>query len=160
MLHSTATPTIIRGGYKSNVIPSEARATLSARPLPGVDEATMAAELRAMVGDDVEIVSTGFRPGFEFPYQTPFFDVLATALGRHEPGAILLPALVPFGTDAQHLDRRGVIVYGLTPMRPRPGPRWFELMHGHDERLTLADLDFGAVVIYDAVRVLNDQAAV
>jgi acetylornithine deacetylase/succinyl-diaminopimelate desuccinylase-like protein len=156
MLHSTATPTIVQAGYKSNVIPSEARATLSGRPLPGVDEATLAAELRAIVGDEVEIVSHGFRAGFEFPHQTPLFAALAAALARYEPGATLLPALVPFGTDAQHLDRRRLIVYGLTPMRPRSGPSWFELMHGHDERLALADLDFGAAVIADAVRLLND----
>jgi acetylornithine deacetylase/succinyl-diaminopimelate desuccinylase-like protein len=93
MLHSTATPTIVGAGYKSNVIPSEARATLSGRPLPGVDEATLAAELRAIVGDEVEIVSHGFRAGFEFPHQTPLFTALATALARHEPGATLLPAL-------------------------------------------------------------------
>lgn len=159
MLHSTATPTIIRGGYKSNVIPSEARAELSGRPLPGVDEATMRAQLAAIVGDEVEIVSHGFRPGFEFPFQTPLFDAIAAALARHEPGATALPALVPFGTDAAQMSRASIIVYGLTPMRPRPGPGWFELMHGHDEHFAVADLDFGTAVMLDVVRRLNGLPA-
>jgi acetylornithine deacetylase/succinyl-diaminopimelate desuccinylase-like protein len=43
-------------------------------------------------------------------------------------------------------------------MRPRPGPNWFELMHGHDEHFAVADLDFGTAVIDEVVRRLNGLA--
>src|SRR5207245_2930789 len=57
ILRTTAVPTVIKAGFRTNVIPSEAEATLDVRALPDEDMDRFYAELRRVIGDPrVEVV--------------------------------------------------------------------------------------------------------
>jgi len=71
---------------------------------------------------------------------------------EHDPGAIPLPFMLPFGTDAKHLLELGVPSYGFSPLRQPPSETYLDRYHGVDERVSLDGLRWGLPVLYDAVR--------
>ena len=156
MLRNTCAPTLLNAGVKRNVIPSEARAGLSGRPLPGVTEATFLSEVQDAVGDRVEIdLVSPFRGGVEFSHETELFRVLSESTRQFEPGATVVPYMQTGGTDARFLADLDINVYGYIPMRSEPGPGFFELCHGHDERVSTGNVLFAVQILYDAVCRLN-----
>ena len=160
MLRNTCPPTILEAGVKRNVIPSTATAQLSARPLPGVDRETFMQEVRAMLGDPseerLELRVDGYASGVEVPHETPLFEALRAATLSCDPDAVVLPYMVTGGTDARWLQDFDIKVYGFTPMRYEAGLDFFDLAHGHDERVSVQNLRFATQVIFDAVCRLNE----
>jgi len=153
MLRDTCAPTLMSAGVKRNVIPSEARAGLSGRPLPGTTEASFLSDVQRIMGDEIVLELTEpFRSGVQFDHQTNLFGVLTEATRVFEPGATVVPYMQTGGTDARFLNELDIQVYGYIPMRPEPGPGFFELCHGHDERVSLANVTFAVQVLFDAVR--------
>jgi acetylornithine deacetylase/succinyl-diaminopimelate desuccinylase-like protein len=70
-------------------------------------------------------------------------------MARHKPDATLLPYLVVGATDARHVRKLGTRVYGFSPMT---GPTAeLDRVHGHDERISIENVGFGARVLYDVV---------
>jgi acetylornithine deacetylase/succinyl-diaminopimelate desuccinylase-like protein len=63
MLHNTVNATIVRGGEKINVIPSEVTVEMDGRLLPGYSPTDMIAELHRLVGEDVEFEVISHDPG-------------------------------------------------------------------------------------------------
>ena len=152
MLRNTCAPTLLNAGLKRNVIPSEARVGLSGRPLPGAAEASFLAEVRAAVGEGVDIELTEpFRGGVQFDHETELFDILSESTRRFAPGATVVPYMQTGGTDARFLRDLDIHVYGYIPMRPEPGPGFFELCHGHDEKVSVANVHFAVQILFDAV---------
>jgi acetylornithine deacetylase/succinyl-diaminopimelate desuccinylase-like protein len=159
MLRNTCAPTMLSAGIKRNVIPSEALASLSGRPLPGVSEADFIGEVTDLLGDatrHVDVQMGSFRPGVAFDHETPLLGALSIALQRHEPGAVLAPYMQTGGTDARYLKDLDISVYGFVPMRYEKGCDFFDLCHGHDERVSLENVAFAVDVTYDAMRLLNE----
>ena len=157
MLRSTCTPTLLQSGIKRNVIPSKATAGLSGRPLPGVSAAQMQAEIQALLLEGgamtAQLQDGDFRPGAAFDHDTPLLGHLETALRRHEPQACLAPFMQTGGTDARFLTDRDIVIYGFVPMRHEEEVRtFFELCHGHDECVSVANVGFAVDVLHDAVR--------
>ncbi|MGI8588944.1 MAG: M20/M25/M40 family metallo-hydrolase [Chloroflexia bacterium] len=142
--HNTASPTILHAaGTRINVIPSEAVAEVDGRPVPGVSEDEMLAEVRAAVGNEIGIEVTNYKPGLESDFDTPLFGIIRDVTAEMVPGSALVPILCSGGTDARSLVPRGVKVYGFSPSRAEPGePSAPDLMHNHDERISLANLKF------------------
>lgn len=159
MLRNTFAPTVLEAGVKRNVIPSSASVQLSARPLPGVDADTFLEDVRAVLGpaclDRVECRMGTFRPGLEFPWETPLFEAMGQALRRREPGAVLVPYMQTGGTDARFLRDQDTTVYGFVPMRYEPGMDFFELCHGHDERVSVDNVHFAVEVLFEVACSLN-----
>ena len=63
MLRTSVSPNIIQGGYRNNVIPSEARATLDVRMIPDESPERFLAQLKAVVNDpSIEVVFNGWPP--------------------------------------------------------------------------------------------------
>ena len=156
MLRDTCAPTLLSSGVKRNVIPSEARAGLSGRPLPGTSEAEFLAEVRSIIGDTVALeLEEPFRPGGEFDHETPLFDAIEQSIRKFEAGAAVVPYMQTGGTDARFLRSFDIHVYGFVPMRPEPVPGFFELCHGHDERVSAANVRFAVEVLFDVVCRLN-----
>lgn len=153
MLRNTCAPTLLNAGLKRNVIPSEARVGLSGRPLPGTTEDGFLSEVRDLVGGEVDVdLTEPFRPGVQFDHETELFDVLGRATRSIEPDAVVVPYMQTGGTDARFLADLDIHVYGYIPMRPEPGPGFFELCHGHDERVSVANVRFAVEVLFQAVR--------
>jgi acetylornithine deacetylase/succinyl-diaminopimelate desuccinylase-like protein len=156
MVRNTCPPTMLEAGVKRNVIPSEATAKLSGRPLPGVDEEAFLGEVRAIVGEGVELEQEKvFRPGVEFPHETPLFEAIEAAMQRHDPEGVTVPYMVTGGTDARFLTDMDIQIYGFIPMRYEPGLDFFDLCHGHDERVSVANVHFATRVLFDVVCELN-----
>lgn len=159
MLRNTCAPTMLEAGVKRNVIPSSAKVQMSGRPLPGVDEDAFRQDVEATLGEElgqgVEYRMGTFRPGLEFDHQTPLFGALAQALTQQESDAVLVPYMQTGGTDGRFLRDLDTTVYGFVPMRYEPGMDFFDLCHGHDERVSVDNVHFGLNVLFDAVKYLN-----
>ncbi len=163
MTHVTLTPTGLRAGYKTNVIPSHAEATLDCRTLPGVSAAAVIDELRStlgtQLGQQVQFVVDSEGASVEFPFETPLFRLIEQTLRHHDPQAIPTPYMMTGGTDAKHLARLGVICYGFSPLLLNEDEHFVELAHAHDERVSIAALEWGAQVLYEVVRAWVGRAA-
>lgn len=148
---NTATPTILQAGSKINVIPAEAIAQVDCRVLPGTTPESIAAEVRAVVGDRVDVEFGRFNQGQEADPASPLLETIKRCVAAHVPGSIVVPGLIAGGTDARHVNKLGIKTYGFIPARYE-GPNMTGLAHAHDERISVANLMFGAQVIYDVVR--------
>lgn len=152
LLHNTVSPTVLRAGSKTNVIPSEAEAELDGRILPGQNLDSFLAEVRAVVGEDFEFEPIMVAPPVVADHRTPLFAAMAEGLRRHDPeAAAVVPMLVTGGTDAKHLARAGIPCYGFTPVRLPPEMNLMQMIHGHNERIPVDGLAFGVRVLYEVV---------
>lgn len=149
-LHNTAVPTILKAGTKINVIPAEAECQVDCRILPGTTLESLEPELRAVVGNDVEIEFGPVYPALESDPDSPLFETIRRVIAEHEQGARLIPGMITGGTDAKNVTRLGAKVYGFVPMRYE-GPHMAGLSHNHNERVSVANLEFGTQILYDVV---------
>ena len=151
LLHNTVNTTIVRGGEKINVIPSEVMVELDGRLLPGYSPTDMLAELRRLVGEEVEFEVIRYDPGPSEP-DMGLFDALAGILREADPDGIPVPLLFPAITDARFFSRLGIQTYGFLPMRLPAGFNFSQTIHAADERIPAEALSFGADAIYKALQ--------
>jgi len=155
MVRNTCAPTVLEAGLKRNVIPSEAVAQLSGRPLPGADRESFVAQVEALAGSGVDYRMGIFRPGVEFDHQTPLFDAIAESVQRFDSQGAAVPYMQTGGTDARFLVDCDMSIYGFVPMRYEEGLDFFDLCHGHDERVSVDNILFGVQSIFDITCRLN-----
>jgi acetylornithine deacetylase/succinyl-diaminopimelate desuccinylase-like protein len=143
MLRTSISPTILKGGYRMNVIPSEAEATIDIRAVPDEDLNAFFAEMQRQIGDkQVEIVRAplGRDPAPPSRMDTEMFRVLEAAQKRLYPGAITLPSMLTGATDMAYLRAKGVQSYGIGPLTDaEDGPKGFGA-HSDQERILEAEL--------------------
>ncbi len=147
-LRTTSNPTLLKAGYKHNVIPDTAEALIDIRTLAGEEDAVLA-EIRELIGDDVEIVVMHRDIGLENPFQGSLVEAMIGALGTHDPGAPVLPYLLSGGTDNKALAKLGIRGYGFAPLQLPPELDFPAMFHGVDERVPLDALVFGRRVLTD-----------
>ncbi|WP_139417148.1 M20/M25/M40 family metallo-hydrolase [Agromyces laixinhei] len=147
-LRTTTNPTLLTAGYKHNVIPDRAEALVDIRTLPGEEEAVLA-EVRALVGDEVEVEIVHRDVGLEAATSGALVDAVKRTLGVHDPGAPVFPYLLSGGTDNKALSRLGIAGYGFAPLRLPEGLDFPAMFHGVDERVPLDALVFGRQVLRD-----------
>ncbi|MHB8574739.1 MAG: M20/M25/M40 family metallo-hydrolase [Dehalococcoidia bacterium] len=151
IISNTAVPTVVHGGSKTNVIPGSVEITLDGRLLPGQTEAGFLAELKAIVGEDAEVIGVRHTPSHTEAPATGYFDELAGIITEREPGARVLPSLLSGITDARHFARLGTVCYGFAPVQLRPDMPFWTLFHGADERIPVEGLQFGLQALFSAV---------
>jgi acetylornithine deacetylase/succinyl-diaminopimelate desuccinylase-like protein len=151
VLRTTVAVTTVEAGYGTNVVPGLAEADVDVRIPPGRTVEDALFEVRALVGDGIEIELMRSSPPAESPLDTELYATLVAHLERSDPGAEVLPLLLPGGTDGRHLARRGVVTYGYGPLRLPPGMKFLELVHGDDERIPLRAYREGALVFAQTV---------
>lgn len=147
-LRTTTNPTLLNAGYKHNVIPDYAEALIDIRTLPGEEEQVLA-EVRALVGDDIEVVVMHQDVGLENEFGGPLVESMVRTLDRHDPGAPVLPYLLGGGTDNKALSLLGITGYGFAPLKLTPELDFPAMFHGVDERVPLDALVFGRRVLGD-----------
>lgn len=156
LVRDTISPDVIHAGIKYNVIPGDAVIELDCRLLPGSTEPDVRAAILGRLGAqlaaacELEVVMSA--PPVEAPLDSHLYGVLAATVRDHDPAGTPLPFMVPFATDAKHLERIGVPSYGFSPLRMDPAESYLERFHGVDERVSLDALRWGLPVLYDAVR--------
>ncbi|MCU1578791.1 MAG: hypothetical protein JWP19_995 [Rhodoglobus sp.] len=147
-LRTTSNPTLLSAGYKHNVIPDTAEALIDIRTLAGEEDAVLA-DVRELIGDDIELVVMHRDIGLENTFDGPLVDAMVATLGAHDPGAPVLPYLLSGGTDNKALAKLGITGYGFAPLRLPPELDFPAMFHGVDERVPLDALVFGRQVLGD-----------
>ncbi len=147
LFHNTVSATIVQGGEKVNVIPSEITLALDGRLLPGYTPEGMIAELRHIIDDDVELELVRYDP---CPYEPEMglFEVLASILRDVDPDGIPVPLMISGSSDARLFSRLGIQTYGFTPMNLPKQFTFFKTIHSSDERLPVESMEFGTHALY------------
>jgi acetylornithine deacetylase/succinyl-diaminopimelate desuccinylase-like protein len=144
-LRDTANPTMLSAGYKANVIPSVAEATVDCRVLPG-REAAFERELDELLGPDVEREWLNL-PSVETSFDGALVDLMSECLRVEDPGSAVLPYMLSGGTDAKSFQRLGMRCFGFSPLRLPADLDFTALFHGVDERVPVDALEFGTRVL-------------
>ncbi len=143
VLRNGISPTLISGGIRSNVIPTEAAATLNIRLMPGEPVEGILGRLRAVVDDEnveFRVKSSGLDAPASSP-SAPMFQSIREAVTALAPDAITVPYLSTGATDSATLRAAGIACYGVLPFPLTQDDE--DRMHGHDERLSVDALGFG-----------------
>jgi acetylornithine deacetylase/succinyl-diaminopimelate desuccinylase-like protein len=143
MLRTSVSPNIFTGGYRSNVIPSEARATLDVRMLPDEDPARFLEAVTRVINDpavEARFPSQNTRPaGAAARLDSEPFKAIEAANTRIY-NVQTLPTMSTFATDMAQLRAKGVQCYGIGPaVDLEDGPKGFG-MHSDQERLLESEL--------------------
>lgn len=151
MLANTVSPTILRAGYKDNVIPGEATIVLDGRTLPGEDPESFMAELREIVGPEptFELIKTA--PPAETSQDTPLYELIKETVEAADPGARAIPWMIPGATDNKFYSKLGAACYGFSPVKLEPNMPFGTLYHGNDERLPIEGFNWGLKVYAEVV---------
>jgi acetylornithine deacetylase/succinyl-diaminopimelate desuccinylase-like protein len=140
VMRTTISPTMIKGGFRNNVIPGDATATLDVRALPDEDIDAFVESLRKVIDDPaIEVIRAGGSRPATPPSRldTEMFRALERAQTKVFPDALTIPRLQPGATDSAQLRAKGVQAYGIgTVMTDEDGSR----IHGNDERVSLAGM--------------------
>lgn len=148
-IRNTANPTMLSAGYKANVIPSTAEATIDTRFLPGYEQ-----ELFDTIDEIIDTARTGITREFitqdiavETDFNGEIVDAMAAALKAEDPKAVPVPYLMSGGTDAKSFSQLGIRNYGYSPLLLPPDLDFTALFHGIDERVPVSALQFGVRVL-------------
>jgi len=151
LLHNTASPTLIKGGEKLNVHPSEITLDLDGRLLPGFGPEVMVRELQTVLGRLAEVEVVVYDPGPPEP-NLALFEMLVKVLKEADPDGIPIPNMLSGVTDGRHFAKLGIQTYGFLPMRLPPDFKFAPTIHAADERIPADALDFGTDAIYKALQ--------
>ena len=155
-LRMTIAPTIVHGGVKENIIPSECEAVFDCRILPGQKPADALNEIKGLLKDvdmeklEFEVIESS-EPS-ESPVDTPLYGQIVNTIREFEPDCGVAPILLTGGTDSRYFRGVGSVCYGFQPMRADlPYGEMLRMVHGVDERISIKNLVFGTSVLYDIV---------
>ena len=155
LVRNTVNATIIRGGEKVNVIPSEISIEMDGRLLPGFGPEDMINELQTIIGAEVELEVVRHDSAPAEP-NLGLFRVLSEVLTEADPGSVPIPFIVPGVTDARFFSRLGIQTYGYTPMNLPHDFGFMDVFHAADERIPVQAIHFGTSAMY---RVLERYGA-
>lgn len=151
MVRDTISLTILQGGSKANVIPSESTATLDCRLIPGSSKENFLEEIRKRLGSEIEVEviseSQSLPPS---PLNTDLFLAIQKCAAENDPGCPVVPVLLPGATDSRFLREKGIAAYDFCPFRLTEK----ELMrvHGNNERIALENLRFGMRMMVEIIK--------
>jgi acetylornithine deacetylase/succinyl-diaminopimelate desuccinylase-like protein len=145
VIRNTANPTMLRAGYKVNVIPTEATAHVDGRFLPGFEDEFFDT-IAELCGEGIERSFVSHQQPWETPYDGDLVDAMTRCLLAEDPDARVAPFLMSGGTDAKHFNTLGLRAYGFAPLRLPADLDFTALFHGVDERVPVDALEFGARV--------------
>jgi acetylornithine deacetylase/succinyl-diaminopimelate desuccinylase-like protein len=156
MLRMTIAPTMIHGGVKENIIPSECETVFDCRVLPGQTPAEALSEIKGLLKDadleKLEFETIQANEPSESPIDTPLYEHMANVLRKFEPNCSVAPILLTGGTDSRFFRKMGTTSYGFQPMRADlPYGEILKMTHGIDERISTENLVFGTSVLYNVI---------
>jgi acetylornithine deacetylase/succinyl-diaminopimelate desuccinylase-like protein len=150
LLKDTVCLTVLQGGSKANVIPSESTSILDCRLLPGSSKENFLQEIKRRLGEeiDIEVISESdsLPPS---PTDTELFRAIENFAGQNDPGCPVVPFLLAGATDSRFLREKGIVAYDLSPFRLTQ--KDLLLMHGNNERIAVENLRFGMKMMVDII---------
>ncbi len=142
----TANPTMLRAGFKHNVIPKTAEAFVDCRFLPENEESLLAT-IRELAGPLVQVEVHHRDVALETSFDGRLVDAMVAALQAEDPGAPVLPYCLSGGTDNKALSQLGIRGFGFAPLQLPRELDFPAMFHGVDERVPLDALAFGTRVL-------------
>ena len=155
ILHNTASPNILRGGDKINVVPGQVELEIDMRIVPGFDPQEALDEIRALVGEwgEVELIQHRASDGY---LDMGMFDTLSEILLEGQDGARTVPLLVFGGTDGRFFNQLNIQSYGFLPMDLPEDFDFLSTVHAANERIPVETMHFGTNKIYEVLRRFHD----
>lgn len=150
LLSDTLTLTRIDAGYKHNVVPGEARASLDCRLLPDTDVDALVRRLNKACSRYGVTVTEKARHGGPVSPRTDLFGIIASVSETMHERPIVVPSLTSGMTDLRYLRSRGAVAYGWVPLVLDAG--LLGTIHGHDERIEVAALERAVDAMTEVVR--------
>jgi acetylornithine deacetylase/succinyl-diaminopimelate desuccinylase-like protein len=143
MLRTSLSPTMITGGYRTNVIPSEGTATIDTRLAPDEDPAKFLELVKQAVNDSAVDVTYGARdtrpPTPTAKLDSEAFKSLEANITKHYK-TVTLPTMSTGATDMAFLRQKGMQCYGIGPaLDSEDGPKGFGA-HSDQERIVESEL--------------------
>ncbi len=140
MLRTSLVPTIIKGGFRSNVIPADAEARFDVRALPDENMEALKASLAKVINDPaitfVDAENTNARPATPpSGLDTDGFHALERASQKVFPGVPTIPIMQVGATDSAQLRAKGVQAYDIGTVLSLED---LKRIHGNDERIQIA----------------------
>jgi acetylornithine deacetylase/succinyl-diaminopimelate desuccinylase-like protein len=145
-LQDTAALTMLTSGYKHNVVPQTASASLDCRFLPGHEKDLMAT-ITELAGEFVGVEVVHRDIALDAPFSGALVEDMKRALLAEDPGASILPYCLSAGTDNKALSTLGITGYGFVPLRLPADLDFAPMFHGIDERVPVESLEFGTRVL-------------
>ncbi len=134
MLRNTVSLTVLKSGYKTNVIPAESIAELDCRILPGVTKEAFIEEMQKRIADPtIEISVVDWVHAEASPQNTDLYAAITEVAHEEQPGVPVVPVVVPWFTDSHWFRNFGTVAYGFEPMEI--DPEHLATMHGKNERI-------------------------
>jgi acetylornithine deacetylase/succinyl-diaminopimelate desuccinylase-like protein len=160
MLGVTFTPTRISASEKINVIPSRAELKVDCRVPPGLGEQEVRRGIAEVLGDEdrFSIDFTERVVGNRSPMDSPMFETIVDWIGERDPGAAVVPVILPGFTDSRHFREAfpECVAYGFFPQRHQTMLEAAPLVHAADERIDVRDIAFATEFFADlATRTLG-----
>ncbi|OPY68503.1 MAG: putative succinyl-diaminopimelate desuccinylase [Syntrophorhabdus sp. PtaU1.Bin002] len=154
LLRNTVTATILKGGEKVNVIPTESSISFDARLLPSEDRRAFFRKIRVLAGKDVEIIPIGAEKNDppQSGYNTPYFRGIRKAMKKVMGPIPVLPFVTTGATDLRHFRDLGIPAYGFFPIT-LSNQELFR-MHGLNERISVRNMSEGLSGTYEILKFL------
>lgn len=154
LMRNTIAPVLMNAGFRSNVIPGSAEATINVRTIPGTDPNDIVREFERVIGDPAVSVrlstpASGPSTVAASSQDTELYRALAKQAKVTFPTAEVTPYLFQAGTDAGAWRGRGIPVYGIYPY-PITADE-LTRMHGNDEKVGIESLRLGTEMIYQTL---------
>ena len=153
-IRTTTAATIIDGGLKENVLPTEARAVVNFRLLPGDTSDQVIAHVTRAINDSRVKVNRFGTSNIEASsvsnIDAPAFKNIERTLRQLYPELRVAPGLVLGGTDAKHFAALSNNVYRFAPLRLRPED--MSRLHGLNERVSVRDYATSVRFYYQLIK--------
>lgn len=151
MVRDTVVLTVLHGGSKANVIPSESSATFDCRLIPGTSKEEFLKEIKRRLGDGVEIKALAESQSLlPSPLNTDLYKAIEKFVSKNDPGCPVVPLLLPGATDSRFLRDKGIIAYDFCPFRLTE--KDLLRVHGNNERVALENLRFGTKMLVEIIK--------
>lgn len=155
LLGVTFAPTRVSASEKINVLPARAEVQVDCRMPPGMDADTALLRVRDVLGEDgYELEALERVTGNASPVDTPLMDAIRAWVGEEEPGAEIVPYVLPAFTDSRWFRTAfpDCAAYGFFPQRHQTLYDYWPLVHAIDERIDVRDLGYATAFFHDLPR--------
>lgn len=153
MTRMTVSPNIIQGGTKTNIVPDYCEASVDIRIMPGQDCEYVEAQLRPVIGRDIEIEFTEYQPPKFTRFEEPAYQLMEKiTLEMAGPDAICLPVVSTGSTDSKYLRTAGMPAFGIGHMDKNFDGEARTTVHGQNERIDVASLHFKTAFLKELAR--------
>lgn len=146
----TLTPTMVRGGIKSNSVPESIRLTCDVRTLPHQDDDYVRQQLDEVLAEipgvsyEIDYMARPNSSPFESPLSQSIQRVTAQALQRDDIQWV--PAISNGFTDSRFTRPLGTVTYGFSGSHPDDDPM-LNFTHGTNESIGIQSLVSGTKIM-------------